>query len=474
MTTASSVSARRDPGVAAACVSAPTRSVLVVTFDFPPSAEVGAYACSQLTRYLPEYGWEPVVLTVEGRYHLNRNDAEGARAFPGPIIRTAALPHPLDVWARLRRAGPMRAGTASAEVSSVELGRLRRWVISLLTLPDRYTGWLPVAIARGITEVRRRDIAHIFSSAPHWTNHLVALAIATATRRRWTAHFRDPWIGIPSAKPVSRLSLAIEERLERLVVTCATNVVCVTEQHTAWLRQRYPMLAPEKFSTVTNGFDAAEWDSLAAPSADRTAPADFVITYAGTLYQTRNPLPLFRALRRLIDSREIDERRLRVDLIGWCDVAEGTLVSEAARTLGLADSVRVVGAVSRSETLRHLLGSDLLLLLAEAQPYQIPGKTFEYLRARRPILALTRSGAVTELLHDVPGVHIVDPDDIAGIAAAVRAVYHQGEEGSSAPMPDTDFVSQFDRRRLAGQLARVLDAGTPVPVARRHAPGVRS
>jgi glycosyltransferase involved in cell wall biosynthesis len=435
------------------------RALLVVTFDFPPSLEIGAHACSQLARYLPDYGWEPVVLTVHEEYCTNR-DPKGQRPFPGTIVRTGALPHPLQVWERLRRGGVARAA-ADANGTLTKTGRTRRWLLSLLKTPDVFTGWLPIAVVQGIREVRRRDVRHIFSSAPHWTNHLVALCIATATRRPWTAHFRDPWIGIPQWKPVSRLSMAIEERMERLVVTRATNIVCVTEEHAALLRDRYPALPPEKFTIITNGFDEGEWEDLPSPGTAVAGRRTFVLTYAGSFYQARNPLPVFRALRGLIASGELTEQAVRIELIGWCDVAEGALVREAARTAGLEDAVHFVGALSRHETLPRLLESDLLLLLAEAQPYQIPGKTYEYLRAGRPILALTRAGAVAQLLRGLPGAHVVDPEDIAGIAAAVRDVYGYWREGRASPLPAPDFVTQFDRRRLAGLLAEVFERATP-------------
>jgi len=442
------------------------RLVLVVTFDFPPSLEVGAHACSQLASYLPDYGWKPVVLTVRERYVTNPDpklhsrfpgDVSG-RAFPGEIVRTGMLPHPLDLWSRLRPKSRTAADrTASAGAAAAPPGRARRWLLSLLKTPDVCTGWLPVAVVRGIREVQRRNIRHIVSSAPHWTNHLVALCIATATRRPWTAHFRDPWMGIPQWKPVSRVSMAIEAWMERSVVEHATNVVCVTEQHAALLRQRYPSLPTGKLVTIPNGFDEGEWEHLRAPRAPTTDPRAFVVTYAGSFYQARNPRPLFEAFRQLIAAGDVDEKTVRIDLIGWCDVAEGALVKEAARKAGLESAVHFAGALSRDETLPRLLESDLLLLLAEAQPYQIPGKTYEYLRAGRPILALTGPGAVAQLLSGVPGAHVVIPEDIDAVAAAVREVYRHWRDGGTGPVPSSSFIRQFDRRRLAGRLAEVID-----------------
>src|SRR5262249_49830605 len=144
-----------------------------------------------------------------------------------------------------------------------------------------------------------------------------------------------------------------------------------------------------------NGFDEAEWEGVetGTSSADK-----FRITYAGELYMGRNPLPVFRALRVLIDAREIDPAKIEVELVGWCETAEGQRVAEMVKACDLSECVSVRGPLSRPITLRKLAKSGLLLLFAEELTLQIPGKTYEYLRAGRPILALTTEGAVAELL----------------------------------------------------------------------------
>ena len=96
----------------------------------------------------------------------------------------------------------------------------------------------------------------------------------------------------------------------------------------------------------------------------------------------------------MIDSGEIEREQVRVDLVGWCETSEGRSVREMAVNLGLSECVNILGPRSRQETIRRIRQADLLLLLAERFVIQIPGKTYEYLRAGRPILALTSEGAL--------------------------------------------------------------------------------
>jgi glycosyltransferase involved in cell wall biosynthesis len=440
------------------------RRVLVVAFHFPPSLEVGAHACRQLTRHLPDWGWEPVVLTVHERFYSNVES--GARYdFPGTVVRTRSFRHPLEVWAAVRRvvAGRRRDVVISDNAirgTKRSGGTLRRWLLSLLHLPDAQIVWLPIAVVVGLQTVRRYGIQHVFSSGPDWTNHLVGLCIALVTGRRWTAHFRDPWIGIPQWKPVSKLSLAVEAALEALVLRRAATVVCVTERHRQMLLERYATLSPAKVVTIPNGFDETEWSTL--PREEQASNHEtFVIAYVGSIYQARDPSPLFKAVRRLVDEGSVAEKDLSIDLIGSCDFAAGADLRHIAHKAGLERIVHFTGALPRRVALARMRRADLLLLLAEDQPYQIPGKTYEYLRAGRPILALTRPGAVADLLRGVVGTAVIDPSDGDAITAELRRHLSSWRRAEVAESPDPSFVAHFDRSGLARDLAAVLAGVTP-------------
>jgi len=251
--------------------------------------------------------------------------------------------------------------------------------------------------------------------------------------------------------------MQINAALERMIIKRATFVVGVTDAHTEILRRGYPELPPEKFATIPNGFDGGEWDGVETTlDVDSRQVTTFTITYAGQLYQARNPLPLFQALRTLIEKGDIDRERVQVDLIGWCDLAEGRRVSDIAEDCGIGHCVKVRGPLARPEALRALTQSDLLLLLAEGLTIQIPGKTYEYLRAGRPILALTSKGALTDLLKKTGGASVVDPHDVAGIAAVIRETYRDWKEGRPLAGADQTLVSRFDRRVLAGRFAELF------------------
>lgn len=456
------------------------RTVLFISRDFPPSLEMGARSCAQIARYLHLYGWTPVVLTareqdIEERY-LDRSDSFSENTFAGSIVRARTLPHPLDMirwisrWARRRKRRWSRwwwlpevasSGADPSQAKAAAPIREKSWInrvlLSLLTVPDMTTGWFLPATLAGWRLARQRGAQVVFSSGPMWTNHLVGYAVAKLCGLPWIVHLRDPWAsGAIMWELSTTLSDRIQALLERRALERASAVICVTNEHTLVLQRAYPHLPAAKFITVPNGFDDQEWAEIDLES--RSPNDKFTIIYAGQIYMQRSPKAIFRALNRLIAEGEIERGQLQIDFIGWCEMSESRRVEELAAEHGLANAVSLTGPRSREETLRRLTRSDLLLLLAEEFVIQIPGKTYEYLKARRPILALTpKDGAVAHLLKQTGSGWVVDRGDDEGLRAALLEAIRAWKRGEIARQADQAVIERFNRRRLSGEIASTLD-----------------
>jgi glycosyltransferase involved in cell wall biosynthesis len=458
------------------------RRVLFISYSFPPSMEMGAYSCAQIARYLPLYGWEPVVLTVREKYiddpHLGHN-YEGRVNDPDLVIRTYKLPHPLDIYRRFKSRSPAGKPPQDSDRKDVSppdgakyksaLRKARDLLLSLSCVPDKNNGWLIPAVAAGLRAIKQTRAGLICSSAPYFTSHLAGYWLALLTGLPWVAHFRDPWItGLHADRRPDKICFKINRALERMTISRADAVVCVTEEHAALMRAAYDQIPASKFAVVMNGFDGLEWQEViesippAAPGVGyaANAPRKFRITYAGNLYIKRDPAPLFRALRALIDCGEIGRDEASVELIGSCESSEGRGMADIISEAGIEGCVEMRGRLSHSETLRRLLQSDLLLLLSEIQLIEIPGKTFEYLKTRRPILALTYEGALASLLRRTGGAWVVSPDDQPGVNNALRECYRLWKRGLPGPTPDPLIVESFDRRRTTARIAELLDSLT--------------
>jgi len=340
---------------------------------------------------------------------------------------------------------------------------VRDVIVSLLDCPDIYAGWIPPAVMAGLRASRRLGITHVVSSGPWWTNHIVGLLTARLTRLPWIAHFRDPWTHSPGWNLESPFRRRLRATLERRVVTHADAVVCVTEPHTTLLKAQYPHLPQAKFNTIPNGYDEAEWSGIRTNyDQPRVRRREFAVAYAGTLEDDRTPEPLFRATRRLIDRDELDPCQIRFDFIGRCDTAHERRLIDIAADWGLEKCLQLHGVLTKAETFGILVQSDLLLLLAEGWPLQIPAKTYEYLRAGVPILALAPStGAAAALLGTTGGAWVLDPFNESGIQSALSEAYRGWKQGRPSRHPDPTVVARFDRAGLVGQLATVLSRIAP-------------
>jgi glycosyltransferase involved in cell wall biosynthesis len=451
-------------------------SVLFVTHSFPPSMEIGANSCAQVARYLPLYGWAPVVLTIEDKFIADEYKPQAGKtqdvSFAKAIVKTGVLPHPFGLYRWLKSLfsktskssdEPDGESGSGGNFPSQRKGGLRASLVSLLTIPDMHIGWLIPAVSGGLKAIKENNCQVIFSSAPCFTGHLVGYSLKRLTGLPWIAHFRDPWL--TAHQPgwfLPKAAIVANRKLEQMVMKRADHVVSVTEGHSVKLREAYSQYPPDKFSFIPNGFDSAEWteiDRERINNARKLKPADkkFTILYAGQLYAQRNPLPLFKALQTLIESGEIERDRLQVDLVGWCDTSGDRSVPDLIAEAELQDCVNIVGPRTRQETLRRMTEADLLLLLAENLTIQIPGKTYEYLKAGTPILAFTSEGALSNLIRSTGCGWSVDPSDQEGIVKALRECYSDWKIGKVSHVSDPETVNRFDRRTTTGQMAKLFD-----------------
>jgi glycosyltransferase involved in cell wall biosynthesis len=239
-------------------------------------------------------------------------------------------------------------------------------------------------------------------------------------------------------------------------------VVCVTERMADAFRCQYPDLAPEHFAVVPNGFDpGAQVGSRPGPlgessvvRADESRAETFTMLHAGALYYGRSIRPFLDAAARLATEDEQFAREFRLDLVGSLDRTARTEVESST----IAERIRCWGQLDHPSTLARERAADLLLLVANTTPgaqATVPGKLFEYLASGRPVLAIAPSESATaDVLARTGGGWLADGSDPEAVYRQLRTAF-----GRHEPVQvDREQLARFDRRRLAGELARVLDA----------------
>jgi glycosyltransferase involved in cell wall biosynthesis len=457
---------------------APGRAVLLISYHFPPSPAVGGVRIANFARYLSEFGWDPVVLTIADEDLRERDDARLENLSHVTIVKARSWPTLSEAYlaAKRRWTRDERATVAASPVSPPRepqpahalrplaaagappesfIAGCRRYFLSLLTVPDGHRGWIVPAAARAIREVRRRQVACIVTSCPPYSAHLVGLIVRVVTGVRWIADFRDPWMsgGAKSLYITSSLSLRIDRWLERQVVERANVVLANTPKLGASFRKAYPHLGGGKFVTLTNSIDLARFVAL----WELPKESVFTIAYAGSLYFNRSPEPVFIAVRRLLDEGVLTAAGVRIRLVGQCDRVGQVSTRDLARRHGVEDVVEIGAPMPYDDALRLIRRSHVALLLAPTQPNQIPAKAYDYIGVGTEILAIAGPGATADLVTQSGTGSVYEEHDIEGIEGflrrmASRPLAVQGEMPSGA--------RAFDARAQTGRLAVLLENRT--------------
>lgn len=456
------------------------KKVLFIAYIFPPLARAGVHRSVRFARYLPELGWDLTVLTPAERYYPPHSpiDRDLVKKIPEeialestPVFQGAAsMFHLKDVLRGRQASSPAPkpkvppvtpksaknsapAKTAAASNAPKRRGAMQKakdLIYDLFTIPDKDVNWLPYAVARGMKLHRREKFDLIYSTAPPFTDHLVAHLLKKMTGLPWVADFRDPWARAPWKAEILGESLRGKSAtyLERQFVLAADRVILNTE----WIKSDFaeyygPQLA-QKFSVITNGFDPQDFAGI-HPIAPARSAKKLVITHTGALYRKRNPQNFFTACDNLISKHGVAPHELELRFVG-------TVAPELYSSFECGDALRqviqVMPPVSHQEALQYQLESDVLLILQPGTSMSVPGKIFEYIGMRKMILAITPRGATADVVRENNLGMIADPDNLAEIENCLLKLVHDFRNGGLQPPSVNGAFTKYNGMELTKQL----------------------
>jgi glycosyltransferase involved in cell wall biosynthesis len=404
--------------------------VLLVSFFFPPTGGGGLPRALKFAEQLPELGIETHVLAPDrSRWIYSDSTPEP----PAASVHRARFIGP-----RSRRRGDELHGHSGLGRLLLEAQLLPR----RLLLPDEHVTWNLTAVPTAIRVARREAIDVVLTSSPPSSLHFVGAAVKRATGAHWVADLRDSMIANPDRRTESLLVRA-KERSERtvahLVARQADSIVVAAEAIGAEMEGLRPR---KRVLTILNGCDFDDFAGL----EHRRGPR-FRITHTGTFLGRRDAQPFLRAL-------EASDPEMTARFVGDFRAAD----LEWVNGRGLNGRIELHPWVSRRRSLEFQRDSDaLLLLLPEADRRGsgvISAKLYEYLAARRPILAaVPPQGAAANLVRRTGAGVVVPPDDTEAIRRALEDLSARWREGTLA---ETDVHPELSRRRRTEELAQLL------------------
>jgi glycosyltransferase involved in cell wall biosynthesis len=441
------------------------RHVLLHAYHFPPTGGSGAQRPARMARYLPDFGYEPVVITAPGPAEERWTPTDNSLSSdvpPDTIVRRVPGPEP-----------PSSTGWRH---------RAERW----LRLQDPWTrSWIEASTHFGIEAARQTHVDLVYAWMQPYRSAEAAARIATAIGKPWVADLSDPWALDEMMIYPTGLHRRLELRLMRRALGTAAAIVMSTPEAERRVRAAFPELADKIMLAIPNGFDSAEF---AGDPPARTDKA-FRIVHAGYLHtelgqHQHRSAPLRRLLGGAVKGVDIlarshvflieaveRVRREYPELGERLEVHFAGVVSERDLAVARRSPVtRTLGFVSHEESLRLVRSADLLFLPMHDLPEGtratvVPSKTYEYLASGRPILAAVPEGDAHDLLTAAGTALLCRPKDVDGIAAAIVEAYERSRSGQHVQPPPAELLRRYDYRDLARQLAWVFDQLLGVPRA---------
>jgi hypothetical protein len=402
-----------------------------------------------LVKYLPEFGWDGIVLTVP--------IGENPEAHFGPpsdfkgkyrVIETEGYQSKGDIGEQALKRFNL-ASRKSYRYLRPLLRIVYRLYSEIFHYPDKEKKWRSPAIKVAERFLEREKMDAIISSSSPVTCHIVASELKNKHKIPWAADLRDLWTQNHNY-PYSRFRRMIERRLEVAVLSHADALVTVTQP---WAEKLGDLHKREEVCTITNGFDP---EKLSNEETGLTSK--FTITYTGQIYAGKqDPSKLFTALRNLIDDGTLDPADVEVRFYGPLD----ELLAREIEEYRLSDIVQQHGAVSREAAFKNQRESHLLLILYWEDPRErgwYPSKIFEYLAAQRTILSTGGFGndIVQALLKETKaGVYCRTVEDIKKALKVWYLEYKQN--GRITYTGDIEEINKYSYREMARRYTETLD-----------------
>ena len=411
------------------------KKVLMIAYHYPPNrGGSGILRTLKFSRYLTEYGWLPIVLTANPRAYPKVGDDQ-IDEIPDCVQVKRAFA--LDAARHLSIKGAYPRCTA---------------------LPDRWASWWLGAVPSGLRIIREQKPAVIWSTYPIATAHLIALTLHRLSGIPWIADFRDPMI--EEGYPNDPYEYRIYRWIERQTVNSSRFSVFTTPGTMRRHVERHGNGPRTRWTVIPNGYDeedfaAIEWNPENARSPSRC----MVLIHNGLLYPVeRDPRPFFAAVGDLYRAGSISPSTLKIVLRGS---GNEDSYRDQLRRYGIEEIVFLKESIPYRDALGETISADgLLLFQASVCNDQIPAKLYEYMRARRPILALTDLNGDTAWALKDAGIDTIAPwDSKEAIAKGLLDFIGQIRDGR-APVAGREITEGYSRKALAGKLAGLLDSVT--------------
>jgi glycosyltransferase involved in cell wall biosynthesis len=417
--------------------------VLIITYYWPPAGGSGVQRWLKFVKYLREFNIEPIVYTVEGTQYdiedksLLKEVPEGVEMIRQPIFEPNAI---FSFFGKKNK----KQSSGFLNPNPNFIGKILQYIRANYFIPDARKYWIKPSVKHLEKYLKENHIDAIISTGPPHSTHLIAMHLKERVGVKWISDFRDPWTDIDyfHQLPLTEKSKKKHVALEKEVVSKSDAVIVVGET----MKKSFEKYA-SNIHVITNGFDTKTTTSI------QDLDPQFSITHIGMMNADRNPKELWSALLEICNENEEFKKDLRIQLIG-------KIATEVQNDIRVFEdkNLNIIDYVSHEDARKYQQKSQVLLLAINNVPSAkgiITGKIFEYLQARRPILAVgPKDGDAAEIINFTKSGVIVDFEERRKLKEAILNYYHQFKNNHL--IVASENIHKYYRKELTEVLSSVI------------------
>ena len=420
------------------------KKVLIISYYWPPAGGPGVQRWMKFVKYLPEYNIKPILYIPENPnypiydYSLNDEVSEKLEIIKNPITEIS------NIISNSKSLNLIRSGNIPNPKEQSLFQRLLFFIRGNLFIPDMKILWKNKSIDFIENYLSKTKIDVVITTGPPHSLHLIGYELKKRLNIKWISDFRDPWVNLNYLNRFHLLP-SVKRRHKKLrdKVLINSNSVIVTSEK---LKKLYKEIAPNIFK-ITNGYDY-EYSTVNIDSK-------FSISHIGSLYPERNPKYLWDIIDEICINNEEFRSNLQINFIG--NTSEKIIKYLSNKTF--KSCVKFFDYVDYKRAIELMCSSQILLMVEvndNDSSYAIPGKLFDYLNSKRPIIAIgPDKSEVDQILYDTNAGKFFNYNESINLKLHIENLYNQYEMGSISY--DAKNISIYRRKNLTEELSKIIN-----------------
>ena len=425
------------------------KKILIITYYWPPSGGAGVQRWLKFSKYLPEFGYEPIILTVDEKEasYAQLDYSLLKEIDPGLAVHKTKTFEPYNLYRKLSNKKEIPYGGFSNQKKVTFFEKFSRFIRGNIFIPDSRKGWNSYACKKASDLIWEEEIEIIVTSGPPHSTHLIGRKLKKNTGVKWIADFRDPWTDIYYYKDLYHTALVakFDRWLEKNVLSEADKIITVSEEVGKLLLKKIPH-SPAKIAVIPNGYDDSDF-----VQAEPVLNEMFTITYTGTISATYRIEQFVEAVCQL--PGKVKEG-IRIRFVGNVP----NEIIDLFNSKNLSTLVEVMGYIPHEQAVCQMKGASMLLMAIPDTPDNkgiVTGKLFEYLAACKPVLAIgPKDGEVEIILEKCKAGKLFSYQDTEGMKNYILEIYRQYSAGTSNFQPSG--IEKYTRKNLTKELSGYL------------------